>query len=231
MPHVILQLDPNGQWENSESFRKDEDDDQPELFDTKELAIAALNEFLADCNEAVEKGDMIDAPKFSEFNIVPSLTLDSNLQGKSEHLDGNQSIASDMALIKTKYLTGDALTYAVVTLLEAQVHIADHAHMVKLKDKPWLYFSDADVSKDWSIAGPLKNTHKISSSTNHTGFWFAYTTDMNDEQQHIHVSHNELEAIARTFVELKLGLELFVPTLLAAESLALQNPPKRGARP
>lgn len=231
MPYEILQLDINGQWSSSESFRKGEGSEDPELFDTPELAKTALDEFLTDCNEAVEMGNMVDAPSADEFSIVPSLGLEFNHQDKPEYSHDARARDSGMSLVKTKYLTGDALTYAVMALLDARVHIGEVAHMVKLTDKPWLYFSDVDVSKEWSITGPLKNSNRISSNTDHTGFWFAYTTDMNDEKQHMHVGHNELEVIARTFIELKIGAQLLIPSMLAADSLALQNPPKRGQRP
>jgi hypothetical protein len=61
-------------WENCWT----DDNGQPITFATREEAQEAINEHIADCNEAVEAGDMQGGFHPSEFRIMPPIKKESD---------------------------------------------------------------------------------------------------------------------------------------------------------
>lgn len=61
--YEVLTLEGND-WENVWTVN-----DEPETFPSREAAWAAVREFIKDCEEAVERGDMSDAPTIDDFLV------------------------------------------------------------------------------------------------------------------------------------------------------------------
>jgi len=107
--------------------------------------------------------------------------------------------------IKTAYLTGPALNWAVASS-------DGRPRDVRTFQAGYFDYSMYHYSTDWAQGGPLLNQHKISRTIDHSGLWIAYAGyNLNDEQRHMQCDRSELVAGLRCLVALNLGEVVDVP--------------------
>ena len=104
--------------------------------------------------------------------------------------------------IKTSDLSGAALDWAV--------GIAAQPDGAKLL---WRLMRGGNwrPSTDWSQGGPIIEREGICLKRGHSGYWFAYTLTLNDDERHMQCGAVALAVAMRCFVASKLGDEVDVP--------------------
>ena len=69
-----------------------------------------------------------------------------------------------------------------------------------------------DPDENWSIAGPLLNSARISRTIDHSGLWIAYHGfNYSDDKEHMQCHTSELVAGLRCYVSMRLGATVEIP--------------------
>jgi len=115
--------------------------------------------------------------------------------------------------IKTSELTGAALDWAVAVCLGAVWQPKSvRASFFIWPGAPVKYSAHAPrYSTDWAQGGPIIEREGICLRRGHSGWWIAYSLNVNDEEQFVVVSPTPLIAAMRCYVASKLGDEVEVP--------------------
>ena len=113
--------------------------------------------------------------------------------------------------IKTADLTGAALDWMVGVALGYELNLYGVDPSIRARVPGLGVHAPWSPRRYWNQGGPIKTRERISTFIKHDGWWIACIYDLNDEDQHMMLAHDELIAAMRCLVASKLGGEVDVP--------------------